>query len=200
MTTPDYRALCAELTDELEDWIHDGDESDIDNAHALIDRARAALAEPEPLADGEVGSDEELLKTYCDARRAFYFEAAEGESDQEDRKAATIAGLHAVLALRARAALAEPEPPAAGEVAELVDSLGCEARNEEVYGNCAVITATELRRAADLLERLALQPVPEGPTNKELHQLWRDLYAFHDGPTSGDVAEIARAVLARWGT
>jgi hypothetical protein len=42
-------------------------------------------------------------------------------------------------------------------------------------------------------------PEPLGPTDEELHQLWLDLYAFHDGPTSGDVAEIARAVLARWG-
>jgi hypothetical protein len=61
--------------------------------------ARAAdllerLAEPEPVG----ATDDELIKTYCDARRAFYFEAAEGRSDQEDRKAATIAGLRAVLA------------------------------------------------------------------------------------------------------
>lgn len=42
-------------------------------------------------------------------------------------------------------------------------------------------------------------PPPEPPTDKELHQLWLDLYAFNDGPTSGDVAEIARAVLERWG-
>jgi hypothetical protein len=49
-------------------------------------------------AEQPVGpTDEALLKTYCDARRAFYFEAAEGESDQEDRKAAAIAGLRAVL-------------------------------------------------------------------------------------------------------
>jgi hypothetical protein len=48
--------------------------------------------------------------------------------------------------------------------------------------------------------RIALaQPEPVAPTDKELHQLWLDLYAFHDGPTSGDVAEIARAALARWG-
>jgi hypothetical protein len=40
----------------------------------------------------QVMRGEELIKTYCDARRAFYFEAAEGKSDQEDRKAATIAG------------------------------------------------------------------------------------------------------------
>jgi hypothetical protein len=46
---------------------------------------------------------------------------------------------------------------------------------------------------------LEAQPEPQGPSDKDLHQLWLDLYAFHDGPTSGDVAEIARAVLARWG-
>jgi hypothetical protein len=43
------------------------------------------------------------------------------------------------------------------------------------------------------------QPEPQGPTDQELHQLWQELYIFHDGPTSGDVAEIARAVLDRWG-
>ena len=100
----------------------------------LADRARAALAKPEPPPDGEVvelccalrdkwlslrmdqrnraadllerlavpgvmgPTNEELIKTYCDARRAFYFEDAEGKSDQEDRKAATIHGLRAVLA------------------------------------------------------------------------------------------------------
>ncbi len=55
--------------------------------------------------------------------------------------------------------------------------------------------------ASQVATRVALeaQPEPQGPSDEELHQLWLDLYAFHDGPTSGDVAEIARAVLARWG-
>jgi hypothetical protein len=44
------------------------------------------------------------------------------------------------------------------------------------------------------------QPEPVAPTDKELHQLWQELYSFHDGPTPGDVVEIARAVLERWGT
>ncbi len=44
------------------------------------------------------------------------------------------------------------------------------------------------------------QPEPVAPTDKELHQLWQELYSFHDGPTSGEVVEIARAVLERWGT
>jgi len=54
----------------------------------------------------------------------------------------------------------------------------------------------------DLLDRARAalaQAEPQGPTDEELHRLWLDLYAFHDGPTSGEVAEIARAVLARWG-
>ena len=44
------------------------------------------------------------------------------------------------------------------------------------------------------------QPEPEEPTDEDLHDLWHELYGFHpDGPTSGDVAVIARYILARWG-
>ena len=62
MTNP-YRAMCAELASELEDWI-DGylinDPSDIhtDAAYKMIERARAALAQPEP----EAPTDEELME------------------------------------------------------------------------------------------------------------------------------------------
>ena len=38
-----HRQLCLELIDELEDWIAYGDEIDIADAHALVDRARAEL-------------------------------------------------------------------------------------------------------------------------------------------------------------
>ena len=41
----DLCALCEELVDELEDWIVCDDEAEIVDVHALIDRARAALAE-----------------------------------------------------------------------------------------------------------------------------------------------------------
>ena len=44
----DFRALCAELVDELEDWIAYGNEADCADAHAVVDSARAALAQPEP--------------------------------------------------------------------------------------------------------------------------------------------------------
>jgi len=54
-------------------------------------------------------------------------------------------------------------------------------------------------RARERIKTALAQPEPQGPTDAELHQLWQNLYAFHDGPTSGDVAEISRTALQRWG-
>ena len=59
-----------------------------------------------------------------------------------------------------------------------------------------------IKRTTEILTRARAalaQPEPQGPTDAELHQLWQNLYAFHDGPTSGDVAEISRTALQRWG-
>ena len=67
---------------------------------------------------------------------------------------------------------------------------------------CGWVTNFNADTLVRLIERhydAMAQPEPQGPTDEELHQFWLELYAFHDGPTSGDVAEIARAVLARWG-
>jgi hypothetical protein len=44
----DFRALCEELVEELEVWIGYGDEADCADAHAVVDRARAALAKQPP--------------------------------------------------------------------------------------------------------------------------------------------------------
>ena len=55
----DFRALCEELVEELEVWIGYGDEADCADAHAVVDRARAALAE-QPV----VPTDEELLEMF----------------------------------------------------------------------------------------------------------------------------------------
>ena len=60
MTNPDFRALCAELAEEIEAWISYGDEADCADAHAVVDRARAALAAPTPEAV-PVATDKELL-------------------------------------------------------------------------------------------------------------------------------------------
>ena len=41
----DFRALCEELVEELEVWLDYGYEADCADAHAAVDRARAALVE-----------------------------------------------------------------------------------------------------------------------------------------------------------
>jgi hypothetical protein len=63
-TMTDFRALCAELADSLEDWLSSNSIGGIsldDGTDAeLIFRARAALAQPEP----EGPSDEELVELF----------------------------------------------------------------------------------------------------------------------------------------
>jgi len=60
----------------------------------------------------------------------------------------------------ARAALAEPEPPADGEVAETVKWLREEAQIS--WADSCPVAAGRLTRAADLLERLAEPSSPAG--------------------------------------
>ena len=61
--TTDFRALCAELLRELEHATHD------DYQQALKDRARAALAEPQP----EPPTDEELAQTAKQALESYRY-------------------------------------------------------------------------------------------------------------------------------
>jgi hypothetical protein len=94
---------------------------------------------------------------------------------------------------RARAALAQPEPPADGEVAELVAWLRDRANSTSLAH-----AARRITRAADLLERLA-QPGPQGPTDEELRDLWSWAACQDQGPWPTQQHCFARAVLARWG-
>jgi hypothetical protein len=72
----DFRALCEELVEELEVWIVCDDEAEIVDVHALIDRARAALAE------NPVGpTDEELLELMPETMRDEFSYAAKTCSD-----------------------------------------------------------------------------------------------------------------------
>ena len=150
MTTPtDFRALCAELTDDLEEWV---------KGYLISDHPNECTAEsPERIA-------------------------------------------------RARAALAEPEPPDAGEVAEFVAQL----RRYAEEGTPIRLVPFVVARAADLLSRLAPQPEPEVPTNQEIEE-WAAASSvpgeFLD-PDSGrwercfssdEFCATVRAALARWG-
>jgi hypothetical protein len=77
LMTDTYRALCKELVDELEDWIYCDDESEIADTHSLINRARAALAQPEPVAP----SNEALIQLAIDTR-LYRFQATAGDPVQ----------------------------------------------------------------------------------------------------------------------
>ena len=83
----DFRALCAELLDEFDYY------TDWSDAEKVKDRARAALAQPEP----EGPTDEELTMVYAYAVAAAVGNKR-GPYKQEDAEAAQLAGLRAVLA------------------------------------------------------------------------------------------------------
>jgi hypothetical protein len=76
MTDPDYKALCAELEDAytwcIEEYMTAHAEED-----TLIQRARAALAQPEPVAP----TDEELLELMPETMRDEFSYAAKVCSD-----------------------------------------------------------------------------------------------------------------------
>ena len=94
----EWDALVERLWDKYETAGYQGERfmyfSDFGTAMDIVRKELVGYAHPAPVPMG----DEDLLKTYCDARREFYFEHAAGDSDEEDRKAATIWGLRAVLA------------------------------------------------------------------------------------------------------
>jgi hypothetical protein len=172
MAEPNFRALCAELVSIVQ---HHAPAHiyDLPYEAAAMQRARSALDQPEPqgLPPGYI--DPEHTGADRHLLQVFY-RACQSEGGTADE--INLRGIRAVLA---DAALAQPEPQ--GE-----SCPGCEGTPSTGNSPCAVCG------------QLA-QPEPQGPTDKDLHQLWLDLYAFHDGATPGEVAEIARAVLQRWG-
>ena len=70
----DFRALCAELVDELEDWIAYGDEADCADAHAIVDRARSALAQPEPQGPTDEELESFLVDVACQNGNMYHAE------------------------------------------------------------------------------------------------------------------------------
>jgi hypothetical protein len=101
LTPTDFRALCAELVDNLEryqSWYIEDNGYGIDDLEALLRRADAALAQPEPQGP----TDKELGETY---RAAYY------ACENRQGPAAQVFGLRAVLARWGRPAI-EPVPVA----------------------------------------------------------------------------------------
>jgi len=107
----DFRALCAELVEDIEEWM-DGTDHCPPSSVALVNRARAALARPEPQGP----TDEELLQIAassiapyesCGISTGEY--EAETECAVEVYGSELIAFARAVLARWGRAAI-EPVP------------------------------------------------------------------------------------------
>jgi len=171
MTTPtphNFRALCAELledADELADLMQgviDGDyvpdSLTLQPIKGSMARARAALAQPEP-----VGPTDEALASFT----AWFCRNYPGPNTIIHRPE-----WHAPKVFRAaESALARWGRPTPQPVPVSERLPGPEAPWGE----------------------------PVRPTKADLDQLWLELYRFREGPTSGEVEEIALAALKRWG-
>jgi hypothetical protein len=213
--TDTYRALCAELCHV---WSRATNPDDLyENLPPLIARARAALAEPEPPATGEVdtryefsvldadcveqagGSAPSLTQALDEGRHYLASYEQDGPHTLELRRVEVLTSNHIPDATK----MVEH---ADGEVAELVAWL---RNHASAKGR---IQREQFLRAADLLERLVPQPepVPEGPSDEDLEaivlKLW-DKYGtrgwggeefMYDNNFSFALEEY-RAVLARWG-
>ena len=156
----DFRALCARMADELDNFNHPF-------PHPLATEARAALS-AESLTPPPRNQPMTDFRALC----------AELLADYEQHL------YRSVLADKARVALAEPQgegecpacegtpkpgnqpcavcgrpapPPADGEVGELVELFRYAAENDPTFA----LTSADMRHAADLLERLIPpQPIP----------------------------------------
>lgn len=93
-----------------------------------------------------------------------------------------------------------PQPPADGEVAELVLMLHHAGDALRLHGVSG--TARACDRAAELLERPAASPAPEvreGPTDQELLRLYKVATPCYHVEEYKRELDFARAVLARFG-
>ena len=112
MTQYNFRALCAELVEAFKD------ENTYTQRVEILDRARAALATPPPLAPNYIdpehhGEDRELLQVFYAACNA------EGGTADEIH----LRGIRAVMAAPAALATPPPEPPTNKELQSLWHGL-----------------------------------------------------------------------------
>jgi hypothetical protein len=112
-------------------------------------------------------------------------------------------GLCYELRDRARAALATPPPePTTSQIifndSSTEEVIRLDKEGFHYKGQFIADTGEAHRLMLAFLKQHA-KDEQEPPTDEELRKLWLDLYATNDGPTSGEVVEIARAVLERWG-
>ena len=149
--TTDFRALCADLINELHGYKVGHPSHDTD----LIDRARAALADEPAVPEGR-----ESVAVTGQPSSAELLDLHEWMTDEW----AANHGFEMPPIEYARAVLARwgnpvPAPPADGEVAELVELLRHEARDSGPHEGAHPSWCAAMERAAELLQRQALVPV-----------------------------------------
>ena len=166
MTSP-IRALCAELVEKLDDL---NCNHNIPSQSALVARARVALSAP-TRAEG-VG---ELALELCKMAEAAADGGYSSDAHFLSRAAAVIQNQQAEVKQLKASALAQPAPPAEGEVGELVEALRADAECAEVehYDLCNM-TADQMRRAADLLAQRHPAPMPVGERLQQMEDLAAD--------------------------
>jgi hypothetical protein len=164
MPDPDYRALCAELVADIEEWMVGTDHRPMSSVE-LVDRAEAALAQPEPPTDGEVA---EVLQWPAEWSRKQRAQEAEmlccsagmtpGKEMQQlvrdARDGMPLQHLHDLISH----AIPTPQPPADGEVEDALLELRSIVMGLGQMGMNVV--AKRVEHAADLLQRQHPQPVP----------------------------------------
>tara|TARA_R110000868_G_scaffold31638_5_gene115931 strand:- start:14324 stop:14995 length:672 start_codon:yes stop_codon:yes gene_type:complete len=164
-----FRAMCAELVDDLEEWvdgylINDPADEHTSASFERINRARALLARPEP----EGPSADELMDM------AEFFIEDNG-----------LLGLHNAgefaCAVLDRWGRPTPQPPADGEVVELVarlhgDGSAMSSQSGQMWWDLMASSSTaqrdhlnDITRAVELLQRQHPQPVAvsERPWERE---------------------------------
>jgi hypothetical protein len=172
MTNPTFRALCAELVDIATAHCNPDDYA-VGYCAAVLARARAALAQPEPVAP----TDQELLKL---AAKAFGYAFVDGEIGWGESEFLAFARAIEDRLLKHRP-YAAAGTTRQGIAAASAQPVPVAPMDEE-------LTDQEIEEWAD-----AAAEVPAEELDQEVHG-WRRCF------TSEEFRETIRAALARWGT
>ena len=199
MTDPDFRALCAEL---VEKWDNAAELDDLCDVADVMDRARAALAQPEVACvacEGKPASENSPCAV-CGAQAQSEAEGPTNEDLQLIMPQSTRMDFSAVAQLCASKMY--PDSPQFWDKVRMWEAQIHKASCEHAR---AVLTRWG---------RPAIAPdgpaVPHGrepasvthqPTDKELHRLMHSFVLGGESPEdfSFDHCGFARAALARWG-
>jgi hypothetical protein len=173
----DFRALCAELVELLEDeWYG------VTREPSALVNARTLLSQPEPQGPDLTACD--LLERFID-----YF------WDEQDAESFPNA---AALVAQARALLAQPEPQGPSELElEAIELKLWDKHRTKGYMGEEFMYDNDFSAALDEYRDLLARPEPQGPTDAELDALFTEV---DQGGECQSWRAFARAVLARWGT